>query len=1010
MKRFILSIGMCIAFLGTSYGQSQIFIEDFESAVNGTDYSTSRPECSDETTDYFALITDGDVSASFTNVQGSKYFAAQDVDGTNCSFSADDVDSLLITGIDISGNTGLELRVMIAEDDDGSNQDWDADTKVEFKYRIDEGAFQNGIAFAATGTNTEPQEDTDFDGTGDGTAVTAAFSQFTESIGSTGDSLAILVIMTKLDAGDEDVAFDNIEIYGTASGSVPSKLAVTTVNGGSSPSTGTDFDVVVQLQDDDDNAISATQDTSVTLSLATGAGALGGTLTGTISSGNNSVTFTGITYDTAESGVSITATNTGGSLTAGTSSTFEVLSAANQLVLVSVPDFVTTDVAFSSFTVEARRSSDSSVDSNYTKSITISIATGTGNIGGTISQSASSGVATFDDITIDAAGDFTIEAADGSLTSSASGTIVVSDPPPVALLISGIFDGPLSGGTPKYVEFVAIDDISDLSIYGFGSSSNGGGTQGEEYTFPAVSVDKGTYIHVTSDSAKFADFFGFNATYVTSGGALFINGNDAIELFQSSSVIDVYGDVNVDGSGQFWDHFDGWGYRKNFTNAATTFNSGSDAGASPNFLIYDDGSTAFEAPASMSTELGEGFGFALYFYNNDSNGSETLPLSLETGGTSPTTDVTVALNSTDISGSYYTLVGNPFDENYDLTNLAGNNDGIQDNIQLWDASTAAGGGGTGSYVTLSVSAGDVVSVWQGFFVEADNSGTAATSLTFESDDKTTSDADSVLFKTIPTKSGDINFTLLSENSIDKAIKLSVRENAEFGFDKFDASKLVPLEAAYATMAFNSNDRMKSVESIPFNLTEEITLPLQPQIVGIDGEFTFAWNGLETVPSEWELILHDYELATSLDMRTANSYVFTAGAQAKRVSNPLSILSGPAAITMKAKAHDNRFGITVRPASVNTEVGESPVAFGLEQNYPNPFNPSTTISYSIQKAGAVNISVYNLMGQKVATLVDETKSAGQHNVRWNAANVSSGMYYYRLEANGQAITRKMTLIK
>jgi hypothetical protein len=88
----------------------------------------------------------------------------------------------------------------------------------------------------------------------------------------------------------------------------------------------------------------------------------------------------------------------------------------------------------------------------------------------------------------------------------------------------------------------------------------------------------------------------------------------------------------------------------------------------------------------------------------------------------------------------------------------------------------------------------------------------------------------------------------------------------------------------------------------------------------------------------------------------------------------------------------------------------PTRLELFQNYPNPFNPSTTVNYSIKEAGAVTIIVYNLMGQKVATLVDETKEPGHYKVIWNSTGNASGMYYYRIETKGKAITRKMTLIK
>ncbi len=90
--------------------------------------------------------------------------------------------------------------------------------------------------------------------------------------------------------------------------------------------------------------------------------------------------------------------------------------------------------------------------------------------------------------------------------------------------------------------------------------------------------------------------------------------------------------------------------------------------------------------------------------------------------------------------------------------------------------------------------------------------------------------------------------------------------------------------------------------------------------------------------------------------------------------------------------------------------ETPNKFVLEQNYPNPFNPSTTIKYSVGEAGPVSITVYNVMGQKVAELLNTTRSAGEYQVTWNADNQASGIYYYRLTAPGQVITRQMTLIK
>jgi len=129
------------------------------------------------------------------------------------------------------------------------------------------------------------------------------------------------------------------------------------------------------------------------------------------------------------------------------------------------------------------------------------------------------------------------------------------------LLITAIYDGPLTGGVPKGVELYALDNIADLSSYGLGGANNGGGTDGEEFTFPAVSVAKGAYIYVSSEEDGFTDFFGFFPHYTSN--AMSINGDDAVELFKDGQVWDLFGDQNTDGTGAEWEYLDGWAYRNN---------------------------------------------------------------------------------------------------------------------------------------------------------------------------------------------------------------------------------------------------------------------------------------------------------------------------------------------------------------------------------------------------------------------------------------------------------------
>lgn len=85
-------------------------------------------------------------------------------------------------------------------------------------------------------------------------------------------------------------------------------------------------------------------------------------------------------------------------------------------------------------------------------------------------------------------------------------------------------------------------------------------------------------------------------------------------------------------------------------------------------------------------------------------------------------------------------------------------------------------------------------------------------------------------------------------------------------------------------------------------------------------------------------------------------------------------------------------------------------FSLSQNYPNPFNPTTSIKFSIQKSGFVTLKVYDVFGKEVITLVNELKRAGEHSIDFNAVNLSSGVYFYKIEAGEFVDVKKMLLIK
>ncbi len=107
----------------------------------------------------------------------------------------------------------------------------------------------------------------------------------------------------------------------------------------------------------------------------------------------------------------------------------------------------------------------------------------------------------------------------------------------------------------------------------------------------------------------------------------------------------------------------------------------------------------------------------------------------------------------------------------------------------------------------------------------------------------------------------------------------------------------------------------------------------------------------------------------------------------------------------------RAAVTVTlPTGVNTESEELPAEVTLSANYPNPFNPETTIRYGLPKAGQVRLAVYDMLGHEVAVLVDRSKPAGNHTVRFGAGDLPSGVYAYRLHAGGETVARTMMLLK
>ena len=124
-----------------------------------------------------------------------------------------------------------------------------------------------------------------------------------------------------------------------------------------------------------------------------------------------------------------------------------------------------------------------------------------------------------------------------------------------------------------------------------------------------------------------------------------------------------------------------------------------------------------------------------------------------------------------------------------------------------------------------------------------------------------------------------------------------------------------------------------------------------------------------------------------------------------------------------KRHGFMVGAEGRILKYNTAIldvkehssGSIPSNNHLLQNYPNPFNPKTDLRFGITQSGLVTLKIYNILGDEIATLVNENKEAGKYSIEWNAENVPSGLYFYRLSVERNGIpfyneTKKMVLLK
>lgn len=287
------------------------------------------------------------------------------------------------------------------------------------------------------------------------------------------------------------------------------QIAITSINGGVTPSVNTPFTVTFEVRDALNNAAAVGIDTDFSITLNTGSGALSGTLSGTITAGNGSMTISGVVYNTAES-ITIDVNAVSGMTLTSDSETFTVADAADHVLFVALDNYVYTSNNIPTFNVQALRP-DNSIDPNYNGSATVSMVSGTGTMLGTLTKTVTAGQAFFNDISFDTPGVKQIEVVMGSLPTVTSFNITVSTASLTEVYLPQAIEGASSTNNNRmpYAFRVTLNGLKPNSTFRYypgavissdGATSNGAGN--------AIFADAGGFVRSTGTSLGSAGNYG----------------------------------------------------------------------------------------------------------------------------------------------------------------------------------------------------------------------------------------------------------------------------------------------------------------------------------------------------------------------------------------------------------------------------------------------------------------------------------------------------------------------
>ncbi len=402
-----------------------------------------------------------------------------------------------------------------------------------------------------------------------------------------------------------------------------------------------------------------------------------------------------------------------------------------------------------------------------------------------------------------------------------------------------------------------------------------------------------------------------------------------------------------------------------------------------NILLWNEALLTWEIPDSMTTTLEAAEAFAIYVFEDDDPGMEGIqggfPKRLTSSGDLNPLPINIPLSYIEGSSNAlngFNLLSNPTTSILDWEKI--NKGNASSSFYSWDPVNS----------NYKVYQEDGISVngaekymypFQGFWVKTEGTGASididSTAISLDTESKSISNR-SIDFASVLLQ-------ITNEDDFSDELRLVTRENASTSFDSLDAVKLFPLSFQNININSYSTDSVAlTIDTRP--LEEEMIFDLNIEANSTSKELTLSLveNGLS---DEWFVQLINTEISERYDLKESN-------------------------VELTAGDYNWQIRITVLTTSTTKPDYGFPTILTLQQNYPNPFNPTTSIGYQLPEAANIELSVFNLLGKRVAVLVNEQKPAGYHEVTFDARNLSSGIYIYQLKVKNTVLTKRLTLIK